>query len=203
MNTLIESIRNSVRTLMTHVAKSLDRFSGGHISPSMVTIVGLLAHIYIAWLITMSSFTWAAILLVVFGLFDALDGALARVQGKASKKGMLLDSVTDRLKEVILYAGIAYALVTTGDAFYVVWVVLACGISLVVSYVNAWGEVVAKDTKHVANKTFRTGFMTYDIRMFVLIIGLLSGYLRQAVIFIAIFAFWTACERFYLVTKKL
>ncbi len=203
MNTFIESIRNSVRAFMTQFAKDINKLSGGRITPNMITIIGLLAHVYIAWLIAYGLFKWAAVLLVVFGLFDALDGALARVQGKSSKQGMLLDSVTDRFKEVILYTGIAYALIANGDIYYGVWAVIACGISLIVSYINAWGEVVAKNTKHIANKTFRTGFMTYDVRMFVLVIGLLSGYLKQAIIFIAIFAFWTACERFYLVTKKI
>lgn len=203
MNKLIASIKRLVRQFMTQFAKDLNKISGGHITPNMVTITGLIAHIYIAILIAYKQFMWAGGLLIIFGLFDALDGALARVQNKESKQGMLLDSVTDRLKEVILYAGITYAIILTGDVFYTVWVVLACGISLIVSYVNAWGEVMVKDTKHKTNKIFRTGFMTYDLRMLVLVIGLLSGYLKQAVIFIAIFAFWTACERFYLVTKKL
>lgn len=191
---------------MTMLAKVLNNISGGRITPNMVTMIGLLAHIYIAWLIASGSFIWAGVLLIIFGLFDAVDGALARVQGTSSKTGMLLDSVTDRLKEVILYAGIAYAIIASGEVYYAVWAVLACGISLIVSYINAWGEVVTKDKsnkEHATNKNFRTGFMTYDVRMFVLVIGLLSGYLKQAVVFIAIFAFFTAVERFYLVTKKL
>ncbi len=206
MNKILDDIRDSVRSVMVVIARFLNTISGGRITPNMVTMVGLLAHIYIAWLIAMESFAWAAILLVIFGLFDAVDGALARIQGSSSKTGMLLDSVTDRLKEVILYAGIAYAIIVSGEVYYAVWVVLACGISLIVSYINAWGEAVVKDKKdtgHTTNKAFRTGFMTFDIRMLVLVIGLLTGYLKQAVIFIAIFAFWTAVERFYLVTKKL
>lgn len=203
MNKLIASVRSSVRQFMTQFAKDLNKISGGRITPNMITITGLFAHFYIAILIAYEQFMWAGILLIIFGLFDALDGALARIQNKESQLGMLLDSVTDRLKEVILYAGVAYAIILTGAVFYTVWVVLACGFSLIVSYVNAWGEAVIKDTKHKTNKTFRTGFMTYDLRMLVLIIGLLSGHLIQAIIFITVFAFWTALERFYIVTKKL
>lgn len=206
MNKFLDSVRDSVRSYMNKVASGLNRLSGERITPDMITYIGLLAHVYIAWLIAMGSLTWAGILLIIFGLFDAVDGALARIQGSTSKKGMLLDSVTDRLKEVMLYAGIAYITVVNGDAFYTVWVVAACGVSLLVSYINAWGEVVTQGNhtkQHTTNKTFRTGFMTFDVRMFTLVIGLLTGYLKQAVIFIAVFALWTALERFWLVTKKL
>jgi len=191
---------------MTYLAKVLNRATGGKLSPNIITFIGLLAHMYIAYLIATQSFTIAALLLVIFGLFDALDGALAREQGSASKTGMLLDSITDRLKEVMLYAGIAYAFISSGQPYLAVWSVLACGISLIVSYVNAWGEAVTKDqkdAKHTTNRAFRTGFMTFEIRMFTLVVGLLSGYLPQAVIFIIVFAFMTACERFYLITQKL
>lgn len=203
MNKFIESIRCSVRNFITKVALILNRFSGGRISPNLITIVGLLAHFYIAWLITLGSFKYASLLLIVFGLFDALDGALARVQNKSSKQGMLLDSVTDRLKEVIIYASIAYVFIATNEAYYSVWVVLACGLSIIVSYINAWGEVVTKNIKHTPNKTFRTGFMTYDVRITIIIIGLFTGYIKQAVVFITIFALLTAFERFYIIIKKL
>ncbi len=205
MNNLLDGVRNVVRAFMVKVASVLNKITAGRLHPNVITLVGLLAHIYIAQLIAYHSLKWAAILLIIFGLFDALDGALARVQNRASKTGMLLDSITDRLKEVILYAGVAYAIIASGEVFYAVWAVLACGISIIVSYINAWGEVVTKDLQdgHTTNKAFRMGFMTFEIRMFVLVIGLLSGYLKQAVIFIAIFAFLTALQRFYLITQKL
>ena len=87
----MEQIRNGVRTFMQHVAVGLDKLSGGRISPDAVTLVGLVMHLPIAYLIATQHFYWAAGLLVVFGLFDSLDGALARLQHKASPAGMLLD----------------------------------------------------------------------------------------------------------------
>lgn len=207
MNKAIDEIRSSVRKLAVSFAKIIDKSSGGRITPNTITIIGLLAHIYIAWLIAYHYFVWAGILLIIFGLLDAVDGSLARLQNSSSQKGMLLDSITDRLKEAFLYAGIAYAIITTGEVFYAVWVVLACGFSIIVSYVNAWGEVVASKSKisksHTTNQVFRGGFMTYDIRMFVLVVGLLSGHLKFVVIFIAIFSFFTILDRFQIITKKL
>lgn len=206
MDPLLNPIKNSIKDGMGAIAQFLNSMTSGRITPNMITYTGLLAHVGIAWLIAYEYFLLAGLLLIVFGLFDTLDGQLARLQKSDSKRGMLLDSITDRLKEAILYAGIAYAFIASGKPYYAVWAVLACGFSIVVSYVNAWGEVVIKDrpeTSHTTNRTFRAGFMTFEIRMFVLIVGLLTGYMQQAVIVIACFALITVIERFYLVTKKL
>lgn len=145
MNNLIDQTRQQVRRVMNSIASIINRLSQGRVTPNMITILGLLGHFLVAWLIANQVFIWSGILLVIFGLLDAIDGSLARIQGSASKKGMLLDSVTDRIKEVVLYAGIAYALVTSGEIFYTVWVVIACGLSTIVSYINAWGELYQRN----------------------------------------------------------
>ena len=206
MNNLIDQTRQQVRRVMNSMASIINRLSRGRVTPNMITILGLLGHFLVAWLIANQVFIWSGILLVIFGLLDAIDGSLARIQGSASKKGMLLDSITDRIKEVVIYAGIAYALVTSGEIFYTVWVVIACGLSTIVSYINAWGEVVSKKSNkassHETNTTFRNGIMTYDVRMFTLVIGLLSGYLKQAVLVVAILSLVTIYQRFSLVVNK-
>lgn len=203
MNNPIAYSQDTVRKIMSKLAFALNKFTNGKVSPNSITIVGLLGHLIIAYLIINNNFVIAAIMLIVFGLFDSLDGALARIQKSSSKQGMLLDSITDRVKEIIIYASIAFALISNGNSYNAVWVVLACGASLLVSYINAWGEAINKTNSHAKNKQFRTGFMSYDIRVFTVILGLLTGYIEQAIIFITIFAFYTAGVRFFGVLKNL
>ena len=205
MNYLIERLRSVVRSLLEGFAGFVNNASRGKITPNQITIVGFLAHFFVAWQISLGNHILAGGLLILFGLFDTLDGALARLQKTASKKGMLLDSITDRLKEVILYAGIASFMVTTGRYQFAVWAVLACGTSIVVSYINAWGEVVTKstDNNHKTNKQFRLGIMSYDVRMFTLVIGLFSGKIEAVLIIITVLSCWTAFERYYNITKIL
>src|SRR5437868_1204141 len=105
---LLDAIREFVRQIMHQVAAALNRLTGGKLSPNAVTMAGLLAHVLIAILIAKGHFGWAVILLIIFGLFDTLDGELARLQHRDSAAGMLLDAVTDRMKEILLYAGIAF-----------------------------------------------------------------------------------------------
>lgn len=202
----LDAVRDIVKGWMTILAKSLNEIFKGKLSPLMITLISLFMHVPIAWLIAQGYFGYAAVLLAIFGLFDALDGALARVQGSASSSGMLTDSVTDKMKEVILYIGVSFAFVDSGQSYYAVWAVAACGASLLVSYVNAWGEVVMtthQTTGHTVNASLRGSLMRYEVRMFVLIAGLLINRLSVTVAIIAVLAWFTATERLLMTRKKL
>lgn len=202
----LDSVRDLVRSFMTLIARFLNTISGGKLSPSTITIASLLMHLPVAWLISQSYFGYAAAGIVVFGLFDALDGALARLQGKASNAGMLLDAVTDRMKEVLLYTGAAYALIVQDKGYFATWAVAACGGSLLVSYVKAKGETAVaggKLTANEVNKLFQDGLMRFEIRMFVLIIGLLANQLPATLIIIAVSSWLTALGRLIKISRKL
>lgn len=202
----MESLRSLVRSAMRVVARGLNKATDGKLSPNAVTVFGLFMHLPIALLIASGDLLSAAMMLAVFGLLDTLDGELARLQNRESKFGMFLDSVTDRIKEVLLYIGISYYFVSTHQPMFAVWAIAACGAALLVSYINAWGEVVStsiktSDTK--LNKTFRNGIMSFDVRMFVLVGGLAFDALVWVVPAVAFLSLITACQRIFLVSRKL
>lgn len=204
INQIIEYIRVNVRKVMVAIARFLNSVTGGKLSPASVTIIGLLFHIPIAWLIATRHNLKAAVLLLFFGLFDALDGSLARLQGKASNSGMLLDASTDRMKEVMLYTGAAVALVAQGLAYWAAWAVVACGASLTVSYVKAKGETAVKGLPaNEVNRLFQDGIMRFEVRMAALLIGLVSNRLAWAVTFIAITSSITAIGRLRTIMNKI
>lgn len=207
MYKLLDVVRNAVRTVMRTLARGLNTISRGKLSPDMVTVAGLILHLPIAYLIATDHLVPAGILLAVFGLFDTLDGELARLQNRASTRGMFLDSVTDRLKEVIVYVGIVYLFAHNDQPAYAIWAVVACGLAVCVSYINAWGEVAISQhgasVKHQKNKTFRSGLATYDVRIFGLVVGLLFGILDWAVVVIALLSLLTVAQRTTQVLKKL
>lgn len=206
MKGMLDSVRGEVRAVMRVIARFLNWASGGKLSPDVVTIVGLLAHLPIAYLIARGELELAAVLLVIFGLFDTLDGELARLQKRTSKVGMFLDSVTDRMKEVFLYSGIIFFFVDSGSAYYAVWAGLALGGSVVTTFVNAWGDVVmiaSNAPNHKVNKTFRGGFLPFEIRMFLMIVALLFNRLEIFVVAIGILAWVTVLQRIFNVVGKL
>lgn len=208
MKRLVDFIRQAFRTVIRHVAKWLSRVSNGQITPDAVTIFGMLMHVPIAIMIARGRFVLAAILLIVFGLFDTLDGELARLQKRDSARGMLLDAASDRIKEVMLYSGVAYFLAVGDHPAMAVWAVIACGASLSVSYVKAKGEsAVATSQKvipyAVLNKMFSDGVVPFEIRIFLLIVGLLTGQLLAAVVVVAVLASYTALWRLVVISKKI
>jgi len=209
MNRGLQSIKLWVRSGMKQLAVMLNRVSGGRITPDGITWFGFAMHIPIALLIANGDFIWAAVGLVVFGLFDTLDGELARLQKTASPGGMLLDASTDRMKEVLLYGGAAYYFAAEGFAPWVLaFAVIALGASMSVSYVKAKGEAAVASGKkqidhHTLNRMFADGLLTFEVRMALLVIGLLTGQLQWVVVIIAAGATFTAFQRLFTISRSL
>ncbi len=208
MEAAVDKATNVVRSVMqSTIAPYVNRLTKGRLTPNTVTLVSFGMHVPIAYLIATSNNLWAAILLIVFGLLDALDGALARTQGTTSPQGVFLDSTTDRMKEILIYIGAAYAIVLdSGHAYFAAWAIAACGCSLLTSYINAWGDAVMskyKISKHTMNKSFRGGLFPFQVRMFVIVVGLLTGQLSWAVIIVAVGAAYTVLVRMLGVFSKL
>lgn len=204
----IETLRRRVRATARRLATVLERLTGGRVHPAMITLTGLIAHLPIAVLIANNDMLLSAVLLAFFGLFDTLDGELARLQKRASIRGMLLDSITDRMKETLLYGGVAYNLAIFHGPLAAALAAVACGASVCVSYVQAKGEA-AVSTRGAAlphdtlNRLFRGGLLTFEVRIVVLIIGLVFDQLVIAVTVIAVLASYTAWQRLIQISQQL
>lgn len=182
-------IKTYVRRQFSTLAVWIDRHFGTVVSPDRVTYVGFIAHVPIAILIAQGHLLLGGLLLIIFGLFDTLDGALARVQGVSSPRGMFLDASTDRLKEVLIYAGFVYFFI---EHEYATWTsliaVLTVGLSLSVSYVKAKGEAALASSKTidhaVLNRIFEDGLGSFETRIALLVVGCLAGYPEYAIVVI-------------------
>lgn len=202
----VDAFRNFNRGLLNQVAVGINKISSSKVTPNSITVLSLVAHFPLAVLLATHHNYWAAGVLFFFGLLDAVDGPLARIQNASTSKGMLLDSITDKIKEVLVYIGLVYAFIDGPLLYYAVWAVAACGVSLLVSYVNAWGEAMMAKQKlggHKVNQTFRTGLMTYDVRMTVLWVGLLANHPHYSVVFIAVVSLFTALGRAKAIMRSL
>jgi phosphatidylglycerophosphate synthase len=199
-------VRRAIRGAVRHYAVWLNDVTRGKLHPDDVTIAGFLLHFIVAYLIAIHDFVPAGILLAVFGLFDTLDGELARLQKRDSARGMLLDATTDRLKEVIVYTGASITLIHTNQTS-AAWCVVACGVSLCVSYIKAKGEAALATKKniphHKLNYIFQDGFMAFEVRMTLLVAGLLFNQLLPAIIIIAFGSLLTLSKRFRLIAREL
>jgi phosphatidylglycerophosphate synthase len=119
------------------------------ITPNMVTTMGFLLNLAVAVLFIYASqqdryrfdlVGWGGALLLFAGLFDMMDGRLARVSGQSSKFGALYDSVLDRYSELFMFLGICYYLAQQNHIVSSLFAFLAMIGSIMVSYVRARAE---------------------------------------------------------------
>jgi phosphatidylglycerophosphate synthase len=112
-------------------------FVAGRVSPNTITLMSLAACAGCGVAIAFGHLASAAWLYIFAGIFDILDGRLARATGKQTQAGALFDSVSDRWGELFVFAGLAWYLRTTP---WLLAVMLAVAGSMMVSYTRARGE---------------------------------------------------------------
>ncbi len=110
------------------------------VSPNMLTAAGLAVAGAAAYLVTEKMLLAAGIVLLASGLFDMLDGAVARLSGRESPFGALLDSTADRVAEIGMFAALAILFVREGETIGTALCFAAMGGSMTVSYLRARGE---------------------------------------------------------------
>jgi len=90
---------------------------------------------------------WAGTVILFAGLFDMLDGQVARIGKKTSRYGALFDSVLDRYSELIVLFGICYYLTFQGYFFSSMFGFIALIGSMMVSYIRARAEGLGIECK--------------------------------------------------------
>jgi CDP-diacylglycerol---glycerol-3-phosphate 3-phosphatidyltransferase len=104
-----------------------------------LTVFGLLASVATAFLIGSGHLVWAVVGVIVAGVSDLLDGAIARGSGQASPRGAFFDSVTDRVSDALLLGGVAWYLAGRSPYESVLAFAVAAS-SMLVSYERARAE---------------------------------------------------------------
>jgi CDP-diacylglycerol--glycerol-3-phosphate 3-phosphatidyltransferase len=155
------------------------------LSPNTVTIIGLLINILGAWFIAKGMFITAGLTILFAGIFDMLDGALARKMGKKTRFGGFLDSTTDRISESALYLGLILYYLNAGKNGLVVLSYVALCLSFLISYIRARAGALGIDCEG--------GIFTRTERIVTLILGLLFSRLFDSVFYgLVIITFFSA-----------
>ena len=148
------------------------------VTPNMVTTIGLLGNIAAAIILVYAGYTgsaynmnyplvtWAGGVIILFSLFDMLDGQVARLGGMASTFGAMYDSVLDRYCELFTLGGISYYLIQTGYVAGALITFVALVGPIMVSYVRARAEGLGLECK--------IGFMQRPERVVVTSLGALA-----------------------------
>ena len=142
--TFTEFLRSTFGWVLVPIVRFLDRVG---VKPNMLTLAGFIGTLYSAYLFSQGQFSWGGLVYLVSGPIDALDGALARLQGEAEDFGAFVDSVTDRYSELFVFAGLLWYSLQNGDSWLAMATYLAAFGSVLVSYTRARAQSLGLEAK--------------------------------------------------------
>jgi CDP-diacylglycerol--glycerol-3-phosphate 3-phosphatidyltransferase len=157
----------------------LDKIVNGlaltRISPNFLTFVGLVINIGAAFLFGNANatnagrmFCYAGLVIIGAGLFDMVDGRVARRTNQVTVFGAFFDSVIDRYSDVVLFFGLIVYYARVNHFRYVVLTAFVMVTSLMVSYTRARAEALIGSCK--------VGFMERPERIVLIILGALFNH---------------------------
>lgn len=181
---MIDRLKLGVRSGILPVGRALASIG---LTPNSVTIIGCLLNFGVGALLALGYLQLGGALIIVVGLFDILDGAIARAANQATIFGAYLDSTLDRYSEAAVFFGILVYGTLHADLTIVALTYAATVGSLMVSYARARAEGLG----------FRgdVGWLQRPERLILLALGLLLGLLVPALWVLAIFSNVTAIQR--------
>jgi CDP-diacylglycerol--glycerol-3-phosphate 3-phosphatidyltransferase len=186
----LAEIRRNIASRITNPVVGVLSKSG--LNPNILTSIGLAINIGAAYLIATTHFLLGGILILVSGLFDLLDGALARFTNQATKFGAILDSTVDRVSEAAIFCGLLIWYIPKGATLEIALILAALIGSFLVSYIKARGEGLGLEC--------RVGLFTRAERVIVLAVGLLvNQWVNQSIVIalwiLVVFVYITVAQR--------
>jgi len=170
-----------------------------NINPNIITFTGVLISFWAAFEFGYGKFFHGAWVIILAGLFDMLDGRVARVSGRVSEFGAFYDSVIDRYSDVIILQGLMVYYAREQMLGHVVLVGVVVMGAVLTSYARARAESIIP--------TCKVGFMERPERVVLLIIGGLSyglpetsyfyGRMEAVLWVLALLGNWTVINRIH------
>jgi len=188
-------VLNNLRAILRPTLEKIGNgFASTGLSPNFWTVVGLAFALISAMVYSLGieyGLILGGILLLVSGFFDMVDGQVARVTGKTSKKGSYLDSMFDKIAEVAIFLGI---LIGGYAESYIV--LLAITLSLLVSYARAKSDAINIKLQGI-------GIGERAERLLVIAIIGIVGFMDIAVLIVVIIAGVTLIQRMIVTVKNI
>jgi len=166
------------------------------LKPNHITLIGFVLGILIAYFYATQQPLLALITIIISGIMDALDGAVARATEKTTKFGAVLDAILDRYVEFFIIIGIAL-----GNYAGWPYAMIALFSSIMVSYTRARAES-SGGLKNCAVGLFERQERLLTIIIATLILPLYDRALEIALIIIIIFSQITVIQRLHYTWKN-
>src|SRR5256714_10978389 len=165
------------------------------VHPNILTLIGMVINIFAMILFAKGIFTWAALVIVFAGIFDIVDGEVARRTQRVTKFGAFFDSVIDRYSDLLLLLGLIIWYAKINRIFYVGMTGLVLIGSVLTSYTRARAESLIPACK--------VGFLERPERIVLMIIGSLFDKMAPVLWVMAILSNWTVAQRIWYTWREL
>lgn len=165
------------------------------INPNILTFTGVIISFWAAWDFGFGRMFRGALIVILAGLFDMLDGEVARMSRSVTDFGAFYDSVIDRYSDIILLQGLMVWYARQQRLGYVVLVGIVLMGAIMTSYARARAESLIP--------TCKVGFMERPERIVLMIIGGLTNHMEAVLWVLAVLGNWTVINRIYYTWKEL
>ena len=176
--------KEALRSLLNPLVRFLSSLKVG---PDSLTATGWAFSLVAAALFATGYVRTAGAVMLFAGLFDALDGAVARESNRMSRFGAFLDSTLDRLSESAVFVGIIFYLAAVGSPYAVLLAGAAMTFSLGTSYTRARAEGLGLDCE--------VGLLERAGRVVILSFASIAGFLTLGLALVAAGALVTTVQR--------
>jgi len=184
--------RTAVDKGLTPIGHSLRRAG---VSADVITFIGIAMATVAALTIGAGYLRVGFLFLLLTGIPDALDGAVARASGTGSDRGAFFDSVSDRLTDALLFGGVTWYLASNEPGRIMMLPVAIMALAMFISYQRAKAESLGFDAKG--------GIMERAERIIVLALALLFSEFLIAILWVMlVLTAITAVQRFVKVWRQ-
>jgi CDP-diacylglycerol--glycerol-3-phosphate 3-phosphatidyltransferase len=181
-------VTRKIGETLRHVLDAIVRtFAATGINPNLLTFTGFAINLVAAYLFAYGYFRWAGVTIFLAGIFDMVDGRVARVTNRVTPFGGFFDSVMDRYSDLLLLIGLLIYYGRISRYFYVSLVAVAMIGSVMVSYTRARAENLIL--------TCKVGFLERPERVVLILIGALFDRMAPVLWLIAVLSNVTVIHR--------
>ncbi|MDQ3236417.1 MAG: CDP-alcohol phosphatidyltransferase family protein [Actinomycetota bacterium] len=178
------SYKKAFRELIRPLARLL---SAMRVHPDTLTHLGWTLAVVSAVLFGLGRVRTAGAVMLLAGLFDALDGAVARESNRMSDFGAFLDSTMDRFSELAIFVGILFFYASSGSPYETLLAGAAMTFSLLTSYTRSRAEGLGIRCE--------VGLLERAGRVVILSLFALAGFLTAGIALVAAGALVTTVQR--------
>jgi CDP-diacylglycerol---glycerol-3-phosphate 3-phosphatidyltransferase len=157
------------------------------INPNVLTFLGLVINMVAAGFLAFGHFRTAGFVIIFAGVFDMVDGRVARETNQVTRFGGFFDSVLDRYSDIALLVGLLVYYGTINRPSYVVLTAIVMAASVMISYTRSRAENIVP--------TCKVGFLERPERVVLLILGALFDRMAPVLWVIAVLGNLTVIHR--------